>query len=284
MLRPQKWELTAIRGRTLGSIDGMDPVLITQLWWIAPGALAAGTVGFATVRWRGSRGGRRLALDAARHDVKVAQQIASDRRHALKMARADAAHAAAERSARRLTGDDVAAARQILRERERELRAAQADLHAKRVRLSAARAALPSASAPRPLDRLRAEHDAITARWMSYETDPAMQIAYPAMTDVRQPATAAYLRAAGQAVEARRETEYRATPATYSAYRDAVAALERSLVAAEHHARVQSGERASAPGWQDVAQDVLSRSAEVLDKAAEAAASALSSWNNRKRR
>jgi transcription elongation GreA/GreB family factor len=49
------------------------------------------------------------------------------------------------------------------------------------------------------------------------------------MTDVKRPETAAYLRAAGAAVEARRQTTGRVTAAEYAAYRDAVAELERAL-------------------------------------------------------
>ena len=45
------------------------------------------------------------------------------------------------------------------------------------------------------LARLFAEHDEITARWLDYELDVAKLIAYPAMSDGRQPLTAAFLRA-----------------------------------------------------------------------------------------
>lgn len=45
------------------------------------------------------------------------------------------------------------------------------------------------------LARLFAEHDEITARWLDYELDVAKLIAFPAMSDGRQPLTAAFLRA-----------------------------------------------------------------------------------------
>lgn len=45
------------------------------------------------------------------------------------------------------------------------------------------------------LERLFAEHDEITARWLNYELDVAKLIAFPAMSDGRQPLTAAFLRA-----------------------------------------------------------------------------------------
>ncbi|ALX66486.1 hypothetical protein [Microbacterium sp. XT11] len=264
----------------------MDPVLIlVEWWWAAPAvaaAGAAGALGAAGVRRRARRSGRRLAVDAALHDLRASQQEVTQRRLALKVARAEHARAVAERGARRAGAEHVAAAKRMLRDRERELRAAHADVKAKHLRLSAERAALPAASAPRPLDRLRATHDAITSRWMRYETDAALQLAYPAMTDVRQPATAAYLRAAARANELRRAVEHDATPAAYSAYRDAVADLERALDEAEHRARVLAGEAPSS-AWQDAAQDVLAKSAEALDQAAGAVASAFAAWSARHR-
>ncbi|WDH78963.1 hypothetical protein PTQ19_00535 [Microbacterium esteraromaticum] len=45
------------------------------------------------------------------------------------------------------------------------------------------------------LEKLFAEHDEITARWLDYELDVAKLIAFPAMSDGRQPLTAAFLRA-----------------------------------------------------------------------------------------
>ncbi|WP_309127321.1 hypothetical protein [Microbacterium sp.] len=45
------------------------------------------------------------------------------------------------------------------------------------------------------LGRLMAEHDEVTARWLDYELDVAKLIAFPAMSDGRQPLTAAFLRA-----------------------------------------------------------------------------------------
>jgi len=263
----------------------MDPLLlVAEWWWIAPSAVAVGTVGVIGVNRRNSTtSGRRLAVDAARHDLRAAQQVAAERRTALKIARADLTRVAAERAAQRASAEQVAAARRMLRERERDAKAASADVRARQVRLNAARAAIPPASGPRPLDRLQAEHDAVIARWMRYETDPALQIGYPAMTDVKRAETAAYLRAADHAKEMRRAATGRVTPAEFAAYRDAVAELERAFEAAEHAAKVQAGEATTIPAWQDAAQDVLSRSAEAIDRAAGAAASALSAWTSRRR-
>jgi hypothetical protein len=264
----------------------MDPLLIVaEWWWLAPTAAAAGGVGAlgaVGLRRRARRSGKRLAVDAARHDLKAAQQSVAERRMELKLARAEYARIAAERAAGRVSADRLAGARRMLRERERDMKAVHAEVRVRRVRLSAAKAVLPQGSAPRPLERLRAEHEAITARWMRYETDPALQISYPAMTDVRQPATAAYLRAAGRANDLRREVEHTPTPAAFSAYRDAVVDLESALEAAEHRARVLAGE-APPTVWQEAAQDVLSKSAEAIDQAAGAVSAAFAAWSSRKR-
>lgn len=262
----------------------MDPLLLAaEWWWLAPAAAGGVAAGAITMRRRSMKSGRRLAYDAARHELRQAQQHAAERRMAAKLARAEYARIAAERSARRATPEQVAGAKRLLRDKENDAKAAVADVRAKQVRLTAARAAIPAASAPRPLDRLQAEHEAITARWMRYETDAALQIAYPAMSDVKQPATAAYLRAAGHAVDARYAATAHATPAEYAAYRDAVAELERAFEAAEYAARVQAGDAPATPTWQGAAQDMISRSTEAIDRAAGAAASALAAWTERRR-
>lgn len=264
----------------------MDPLLLAvEWWWLAPvaaGGVAAGAVGMGRRR---TAGGRRLEFDAARHDLRAARQKAVQSRMAVKLARADVTRISAERSARRATAEQVAGAKRMLRIKESDAKAAAADVRAKQVRLSAARAAIPASRAPRPLERLQGEHDAVVLRWMQYETDPGLQIAYPAMTDVKQPATAEYLRAAGRAVDARRAADGKAGPAEFAAYRDAVADLERAFEAAEHAARVRAGEETTSPAsaWQETAQDMLNRSTEAIDRAAGAAASALAAWNERRR-
>lgn len=263
----------------------MDPLLLlAEFWWTAPVAAGGVTAGAIGLRRRARKSGRRLAVDAARHDLKRAQAGIAEKRAAVKIARAEVAHAAAERAARRASPEQVASARRRLRDSERDVKAASADIKARQARLHAARSAIPAASEPRPLERLRAEHEAIVGQWMLYETDLARQIAYPAMTDVKQPETAAYLRAADRANDARRDAGDRPTPAEFSTYRDAVAQLARALDVAEHAARVTAGETPGAPGWQGAAQDALTRSAEAFDRAAGAAASALNAWTNRGRK
>lgn len=263
----------------------MDPLLLlAEFWWTAPVAAGGVTAGAIGLRRRSRKSGRRIAVDAAQHDLKRARTAIAEKRAAVKTARAEVAQAVAERAARRATPEQVASARRRLRDAELDVRAATADIRARQARLHAARTAIPSSSEPRPLDRLRAEHEAVVARWMLYETDLARQIAYPSMTDVKQPATAAYLRAAERANDLRRDAGDRPTPAEFSAYRDAVSQLATALDVAEHAARATAGEVTSGPGWQDAAQDVLTRSAEAFDRAAGAAASALTAWTNRGRK
>ena len=151
----------------------MDPLLLAvELWWIAPvaaGGVAAGAVG---LRRRSTKSGRRLEYDAARHDLKAAQQTAVERRMSVKLARADVARISAERSARRATPEQVAGAKRMLRAKENDAKAAAADVRAKQVRLNAARAAIPAASAPRPLERLQAQHEAVSYTHLTLPTTP----------------------------------------------------------------------------------------------------------------
>lgn len=64
------------------------------------------------------------------------------------------------------------------------------------IRQSARQAAADERTSTRQLlEKLFAEHDEITARWLEYELDVAKLIAFPAMSDGRQPLTAAFLRA-----------------------------------------------------------------------------------------
>jgi hypothetical protein len=56
----------------------------------------------------------------------------------------------------------------------------------------------------RPLyEAAQAEHTSLVARWSRYELDPAYCIDYPAMTDVRQPETAAVIKAMREAEQLR---------------------------------------------------------------------------------
>lgn len=95
------------------------------------------------------------------------------------------------------------------------------------------------AEAPRDLlQRLFTEHDGITARWLDYELDVAKVIAYPAMSDGRQPLTAAFLRAK-KAADALRPspTDTHVTERRASEYLDAVGNYAVAFEIAEKDAR-----------------------------------------------
>ncbi|WP_194420250.1 hypothetical protein [Microbacterium abyssi] len=266
----------------------MDPIwmLAAEWWWVAPTAVGAGAVTAVGVRRRQKTSGRRLALDAARSDLRNAQREVVERRRAVKLARAEHARLVAERTASRATNADVASARRGLKQAENDAKAAAADVRARRARVSAAQAELPPASEVDryPLARLRHAHDAVTARWMDYETDPAKLIAYPVMSDGKDPAMSAFLAAARRARDLRPASSS-VTPAEYAEYRDAVADLARAFEVAEYTAKERAAGRDpdAAQAWQDTAHDVISRSAEALDRAAGAAASAIAAWSARRK-
>ena len=81
-----------------------------------------------------------------------------------------------------------------------------------------------------------ARHRSALARWQRYELDPAHNIDYPAMSDPRQPETAALIRAMRAAEQLR-------SPAD-AGYAPAVARLEQAL----HEAERAAGVRHCAPG------------------------------------
>lgn len=88
------------------------------------------------------------------------------------------------------------------------------------------------------LERLFATHDAVTARWLEYELDVAKIIAFPAMSDGRQPLTAAFLRAKRIADGLRPASpKARITNEQLTEYRNAVADFEVAFEVAERDAR-----------------------------------------------
>ena len=88
------------------------------------------------------------------------------------------------------------------------------------------------------LARLFATHDGVTARWLDYELDVAKLIAFPAMSDGRQPLTAAFLRAQRIADGLRPASpKVRLTPDQLTEYRNAVADYEVAFDVAERDAR-----------------------------------------------
>ena len=78
----------------------------------------------------------------------------------------------------------------------------------------------------------QAEHNSLLARWSRYELDPAYCIDYPAMTDVRQPETAAVIRAMREA------EQLRTVPG--QGYAPAVARLGLALATAEQAAGIRA--------------------------------------------
>lgn len=88
------------------------------------------------------------------------------------------------------------------------------------------------------LERLFASHDAVTARWLDYELDVAKLIAFPAMSDGRQPLTAAFLRAKRIADGLRPPSpKARLSKDQLAEYRNAVADYEVAFDVAERDAR-----------------------------------------------
>ena len=88
------------------------------------------------------------------------------------------------------------------------------------------------------LERLFAAHDAVTARWLEYELDVAKIIAFPAMSDGRQPLTAAFLRAKRIADGLRPASpKARLSKDQLAEYRNAVADYEVAFDVAERDAR-----------------------------------------------
>lgn len=272
----------------------MDPVWATlfEFWWIGPIVIGTGALGWVGLRHQRSASSRHLALDSAKHELREARSRAVSSRSAVQLARAELARVQAERAASRASAADVAAARRALQTAQREAKAATATIRARRVQVTAARAALPTSTeeAALPLAKLMAAHDAVTARWMDYETDPAKLIAFPTMSDGRVPATAAYLRAHAAAQQLRPASpRARITPQAFAQYRDAVTHASQAFDEAEREAwrqaRASSTIPANQPGpdtpvaeptvWTTLAQQALERSGEVIVRAGEAAAAAI---------
>lgn len=252
-------------------------VLLAEWWWVAPAGASAGTIGVLGARRLGPAG-RRLELDAARHDVRGAQRSLARARAELQRVRAELARAKAEGGAAA-----IAEARRLVRHSERAAKAAVADLAARRASVAAARAALPPLSAPveaMPLARLRAEHDAVTARWLAYETDPGTALDAPGMQDAASPTLRAFLEAQGRALELRpASADARLSAAGFAAYRDAVAGATAAFEVAERAAvgGPAALPRAAEPGsWGAIAD-------ELLGTAQAAIARSLDAWQRDRR-
>ena len=98
--------------------------------------------------------------------------------------------------------------------------------------------AKPQVTPNQLLERLFAEHDEITARWLDYELDVAKLIAFPAMSDGRQPLTAAFLRAKKTADALRpASVDAKVSEQQVSEYLDAVGNYAVAFEVAEKDAR-----------------------------------------------
>lgn len=254
-------------------------MLLAEWWWVAPAGAGAGGLGYAAKRVREPRG-RRLALDAARHDVREARRALAQSRAQVKVASAEVLRTQADRESGRGRAGAVPEAKRRVQLAQREVKAAAAELRARHASLGAARATLPAGRAPleaMPLARLRAEHDALTQRWIAYETDPAQAIDYPAMSDPTSPALQEFLRLQRRALELRPSAaDARMAPAEFAAYRDAVRATTRAFETAEREARSPQGRtatRSERSDWSalmhdllDTAQDAIERSVDVWQR------------------
>jgi hypothetical protein len=215
----------------------VEPILlfVTSWWWIAPAAAGAAAATYTGLTTR-TRRARRLELDAARHEEKRAYRALVQAKARVRTAQAEAL---AAKSRGRFSPEAVEAKRELQSAKLTE-RQASLDLRASRSRVKAGYSQYRSASAtdPLPIDRLVAVHDAVNARWLSYETDIDKALAFPQLTDSRHPATVVFLRAQREAQAKRPLLRERATPEQYLEYRIAVRELEASLIDAERQAGV----------------------------------------------
>ncbi|MEN0022327.1 MAG: hypothetical protein AAGC61_03530 [Microbacterium sp.] len=120
-----------------------------------------------------------------------------------------------------------------------ELKTAQLEARgAKRIGPSVVDTTAPPVASNTLLERLFSEHDEITARWLDYELDVAKLIAFPAMSDGRQPLVAAFLRAKRTADALRpASADASVTEQQVSEYLDAVGAYAVAFEVAEKDAR-----------------------------------------------
>jgi multidrug efflux pump subunit AcrA (membrane-fusion protein) len=259
----------------------VDPLwaIVADFWWVAPMTVGAGAVGWIGVRGQRTAGARRLELHAAQNDLRVAREELSRARAEVAVAHAELVRTQAERSAHRAEDRDVAASRRALQSARQAARAATAAIQSRRLSLHAARITTPRPGADPseyPLAKLIGIHNAVLVRWMEYETDPALLIAFPAMSDGRSTLMGAFLRNQAEAQRLRPASPTaRVTPAEFAVYRDAVRRVEKSFDAAEHEALHGATRPTTAfgPGnWSDTAQDLLASAQRAVAWSAEAMA------------
>lgn len=180
---------------------------------------------------------RGLGVALAKLEHQRAQEALLAARTAAKAAKADLLSVRAARFGGRATLRDVLAAHARYTNARRAVRAAAAAAEARRANIDMARLASRGHPSTLPLAQVIAAHDAVTSRWLVYETDAAKLIAFPAMSDVRHPPTAAFVRQQRVAFELRPGgPDARISAEQFLAYRDAVIALDAAFVAAEQAA------------------------------------------------
>ncbi|MBP2436926.1 hypothetical protein [Microbacterium amylolyticum] len=120
------------------------------------------------------------------------------------------------------------------------------------------------------LRRIMAMHDDLTRRWLEYELDVARVIAFPTMSDGRDPHTAAFLRAKKVADSLRPDSvKERMSAEEYAEYRDAVHDYEVAFDVAEQQAR-----RIRDSGFTESERQRLGRAQQLLNVAVDKSATA----------
>ena len=219
-------------------------MFLTTWWWAAPTAAGLGAVGYVGLT-TGRRRSRRLAVDAARHEERAAV-------NRLLQAQADTRAAQAVVLAAKANRGDlrgILEARAGLQRAKQAQRAASLEVKAARARVRAERMRAQTLSGDElPLPALMREHDALTARWLEYETDLETTLAFPQMSDPHHPVTAEFLRAQQEALQLRPATaSARIRAEQFVAYRDAVRRAAAVFEAAEDAALRASAAARQAP-------------------------------------
>lgn len=150
-----------------------------------------------------------------------------------------------------------------------ELKAAQAAARGRPVATASVPTALTRPSPqPSQLEQLFATHDGITRRWLDYELDVGKLIAFPAMSDGRQPLTAAFLRAKKNADHLRpASVKVKVSKEQFDEYRAAVTEFEVAFDLAEREAR-----RVRDSSFTEVERKRLSTAKQLLSVAIDQAA------------
>lgn len=156
---------------------------------------------------------------------------------------------------------------------KRKLELIEAKARAKSLTASTDPAAIEKADAAdraRRIQRLMDTHDEVSRRWLDYELDAAKLIAFPTMSDGRDPHTGAFLRAKKVADSLRPDSANEHVDAeAYAEYRDAVHDFEVAFDVAEQEAR-----RVRASGFTEAERQRLDRAQHMLNVAVDQSATA----------